>query len=394
MEDKLFSSVWSEDDEIGSKMKEVLDVMGRFSFSSFLNSVYHKLKSDDEVRRCTQEVRLCTSKMQMEYDRMDRGKLKFLNSIVTKDNHCYDTCHFLANKLRCSIAGSKRIFRKFHQRAKVADNRKRQLMGIGGQSDYASSLLGIPATSDVFGLGSYPESVTELFEAMKEFNEQLRNIFVLINEVVVRESEIRSDHEQCYDLLLDFLHECKGYFEGMFDSVEGVGSKNILCPGDIEKMRVENPDDGAFASALYHNTSQGGLRLWILREMYKVRESKGLTEVEQYLWGSDVEKVRRIRLAIENFGSLLPENLRIRSGKLPAKYAAMFMYWCGITNVKVESMFVDYFNKMYMKHGKYDVVLYNAINKSKNGIRNMKDDDVYLDFEHRILTFLKAKLSA
>ena len=61
MEDKLFSSVWSEDDEIGSKMKEVLDVMVRFSFSSFLNSVYHKLKSDDEVRRCTQEVRLCTS---------------------------------------------------------------------------------------------------------------------------------------------------------------------------------------------------------------------------------------------------------------------------------------------------------------------------------------------
>ena len=394
MQSNLFAEELSEDDEIGSKMKEVLDVMDRFSFASFLNSVYHKLKTDEQVRQCTAEVQLCTRKIQMEYERMENEKLKFLNSIVTKDNHCYTKCSYLANKLNGSIKSSREVFDKFHKRISPAENRKRKLRNMGARDEYEGSWLSKPATESMFGMEVYPECVTELFESMKEFNRQLCSIFVLIKEVVNQEAEIRNDREQCYTLLVDFLRECRGYFNSVFGNINGVSSKDVTCPAEIEKMRDENPDDGDFASAVYHNASQGGLRSWMFREMYKIKEAKGLTEVEQYLWGQDVEKVKKIRCAIENFDSLLPKDVTIRNNKLPAKYVAMFMYWCGITNVKIERTFAEYFNEGYSRKGMYELVNYPAVNKAKNSIRNIKYDNDYISLEKRIEYTIKNIVSA
>jgi hypothetical protein len=97
---------------------------------------------------------------------------------------------------------------------------------------------------------------------------------------------------------------------------------------------------------------------------------------------------------IENFDSLLPKDMKIRNGKLPAKYVAMFMYWCGVTNKKTESVFIDYFNDGYMEKGMYQTILYNAVNNAKNKIINMKSDKEYILFEKSLISIIKGKLSA
>ena len=71
----------------------------------------------------------------------------------------------------------------------------------------------------------------------------------------------------------------------------------------------------------------------------------------------------------------------------------MFMYWCGITNVKIERTFAEYFNEGYSCKGKYETVMYKAINRIKNTTRSMKDDKDYLLFSQRTNLMLKQKLS-
>lgn len=382
-----------EEDSIGSSMRLVAEKCEQVSIESFLMGVYHKLKSEEEVRKCNREVEDCVRKMQYEYERMDVEKTVFLRSIATRDNKCFDSCRFLAVKLRGSISGAKKVFKKFHIRARAHDNRLREMNGGDKRSEYESSYLSQPATSCMFGLQSYPECVRVLFDNMMLFNEQLKKVYLLIHEVVRREEEIRNDHEMCYELLKDFLRSSRTFL-ATINNLNDVNSENVVCENSIVQMRDEHKADDEFASALYHNVTPDALLTWVLREMCRIREAKGLTEVEQYLWGQDEEKVKRIRCAIENFDSLLPKDVTIRNNKLPAKYVAMFMYWCGITNKKTESVFIDYFNGGYVEKGMYQTILYNAVNSAKNKIINMKSDKEYILFEKCLISVLKGKLSA
>ena len=382
-----------EEDSIGSSMRLVAEKCEQVSIESFLMGVYHKLKSEEEVRKCNREVEDCVRKMQYEYERMDAEKTVFLRSIATRDNKCYDSCRFLAGKLRGSMSGAKKVFKKFHIRARAHDNRLREMNGGDKRSEYESSYLSQPATSCMFGLQSYPECVRVLFDNMMLFNGQLKKVYLLIHEVVRREEEIRNDHEMCYELLKDFLRSSRTFL-ATINNLNDVNSENVVCENSIVQMRDEHKADDEFASALYHNVTPDALLTWVLREMCRIKEAKGLTEVEQYLWGQDEEKVKRIRCAIENFDSLLPKDVTIRNNKLPAKYVAMFMYWCGITNKKTESVFIDYFNGGYVEKGMYQTILYNAVNNAKNKIINMKSYKEYILFEKCLISVLKGKLSA
>ena len=373
-----------EEDSIGSSMKLVAEKCGQVSMESFLMGVYHKLKTEDEVRACNREVEECVRKMEYEYRRMEDEKTEFLRSIATKDNQCYDSCRFLASKLKGSISGAKKVFGKFHIRAKIYENRRRRLKGGDTRSEYESSYLSQPAMSSMYGLDMYPECVKTLFMNMMLFNEQLKRMYLLIHEVVRREIEIRNDHEQCYELLKDFLRNSRTFLTTI-NSMSGVESRNVSCPKNIVQMRNDNEADEEFAAALYHNVTPDALLTWVAAQMLRIKESKGLTEVEQYLWGQDVERVMRIRVAIENFDTLLPADLKIRNGKLPAKYVAMFMDWCGVNNTKTERVFLEYFNNGYSRRGRYEPVLYVTFNKAKNIRRSEKEFDVFSDQVSRMV---------
>ena len=367
---------------MGGRMQDALTAMQDFSYSTFLNAVSHKMKTDEEIEEVSRYVAESVVKMQEEYGRMDRNRYWFLNTIVTNDNRCYETCHVLANRLRVSIGRSKKIFQKFHVRAKAGEKKKRELHGLEEKTVFSSSYLTLPATGDLFG-GEYPKCVDDLYKNMSLFNEELIKIYRLIRDVLNQEAEIRDDHEMCYGMLMEYLKQCKSFFSVFIEGME-VDEDCVLCPNDILKMREENPKDEVFASAIYHNVSPKSVKLWWLKESYRRRSKLNITAEEQYFWGEDVDKILKVRTVLGSFDNAIPEDETIRENKLPSKYVVMFMEWCGVLNTKDEKQFVEFFNKKYKEKGKYEIVSPKTVNNQKNKMLGFEDEKEYKIFARKL----------
>ena len=368
--------------KMGDHLCEAERVMGSISLDSLLYSLYVKSYDRSKVENMNVLLADGVTKVEREYERMqDYGRV-FLEEFATDDNKCYEGWELLVRKMRSSWSRTKDICQKFCRRMPASEKRTRSRMKLPAPNVFQHTLLSSENSQKVcFGLEAYPDCVGTLFNLMTRFSQKVLRIIALCRSIAEQEEEVRRNPEYARMLYERFRSR---YMRMFSPCLNALVSENINCSESLSALRDDNPSDMDFAPKAYHRYNRPDMGNLVVKELCVEYQHSGLTPDEQFLWGTDNPKrVKIFRRIIEEFDTLLPDDIRPRRNVLPGKYVAMMMHWCGVNyySGQVEKVFIRYFTEHYTKHGAWKMPDYTTVNKAKNRVQDMDSDREYMSFK-------------
>lgn len=344
--------------QIGSshveEMEKILSFIEAFDVHKLLYAISEKSLDEDAIVALSLDIREQNVKLERQKKYLFSYTRTCNKKYALEDNKLVDSSARLSHKMRSGISGIKKTVMAFYKKSR----RKHFPGGKEPQAIDKSLIATEEYMRDLFGLGSYPDCVKELFRDMVSFFNNMNECLVEARRSLSEEKEIREDQRRCLDLLETACEMCKKQQEFLYDTMKSdpaaqaaLLNSKLLQPGDenpVLKAWVNSPDDrGTFASDYFHNCSP--------KDVSKIAFYETITEAEgdpnliacMTLFGCGKEKARRINLAIECFDSLLPETCK--RNKIPAIHLFVFMKWCS-EGIGYET-FLNYFNKRYKEAG-------------------------------------------
>lgn len=186
-----------------------------------------------------------------EYKSLKEFENEFLNEYSTHNNQRYKLTSKMLSKIRSSLKKTKDIFLTYCP-PKHASIRKYNLYGVNRPSYFESSYICTSTYSvDIFGIENYPGCVKKLLNAMKEFFTNLVNCLRFCESIIIKEEEIRKDHNYCGFLAekcrRKMLKEIEGIMNFILANKTKVNNNPVM---DFRKKCEKDKDD--FASQAYH----------------------------------------------------------------------------------------------------------------------------------------------
>ena len=146
-------------------LDQIIQAAVLFEENHYLEAVRTKNMTEHEIMHLTEDVKLWHSRMRKESMKLAAFSEKFLDEFATDNNSRFQEAYEMFSKVRSTIAGSRKMFKKFCMRMM-----KNPVNPDASHSVYARSILSAHVvSSDLFGLHSYNDKVQTLYEEMKEF---------------------------------------------------------------------------------------------------------------------------------------------------------------------------------------------------------------------------------
>lgn len=368
-------------DKSTDTLELLIDKAQEFNSENVLEGLQQRHYDIEDVRMLLAHVREYHGKLQKEVIALLKFSQNFNQQYATDNNKCFDTASRLFNRLRSSIAGTRRLYRSFCPRinSQVLDSQGNPV----SRSIFTHSLLSAPLYSrQLFGLDSYPECVSELCHEMEGFFNDLVAGLKLCRDVLKKEREIRGDYRQVKAIYDNCYLEAVNTSRAMMAVID----RKALTTDEVTARKQKAHSLQEFVSDSFHSIDKSQFTLHAVIDALSKGRDNGLSEIETMLWNDDYDFVVEVRRVITGFDYLSPEGqMDHKTGlrKLSSQTVAMFMQWTGITGTGKEKQFVeDYFNKNY--HGNFQVVSSSAVNAAKN--RYTAEE--YEAFCNRIATLL------
>lgn len=342
----------------------IIEKAEEFEEERVLNGLEMRHYSVDEVQMMVVHVREYHAKLSKEIIALLKFSQDFNKQFATDNNACFDTASKFFNRIRSSIAGTKKVYKKFcptvRRQAPVKDGEELR------PSVFTHSALSICGYSrSLFGTECYHDCVAELCKELEGFFTDLVVGLKLCRDVMQQEKEIRGDYPTVLGIYNDSCKKVVRESRGLIQLIEqnhdtklDAMTQKKSCAKSIQSFVCES----------FHTVDKSQFQMHAVMDLVNKGRRNGLTEIESLLWNSNQEFVGDVRLAISCFDRIDPKGQMDRSSgiyKLSAKYVAMLMQWSGITGTGKEKQFVeDYFNKTYQ--GMYKCIGSSSVNGAKN----------------------------
>ena len=351
---------------IVDKSEETLNmIIGKaeeFDQERVLNGLDMRHYTQEEVRMLTSLVTEYHAKLQREIVALVKFAQDFNKQYATDNNKCFDTASRLFNRIRGSIAGTKKVYRRFClkrcRKGPVREGSEQR------QSVFTHSLLNV-GQHVLFGLETYDECVGELCRRMEEFFRDLVVALKLCRDVMQQEREIRGDLPRVLSIYETCCSQVVSESRGLMQALEKCGQVEA---DEMTSKKSCAQSVQQFVSDRFHTLDKSQFQMHAMMDVICKGRRQGLTELESMLWNNNLEFVQQVRTAIARFDELQPAGQMNRVThvcKLSARYVAMLMQWCGITGTGKEKQFVEeYFNHAYQ--GQYQKLSSSSVNAAKN----------------------------
>lgn len=324
--------------------------------------------SVDDVLMLTSLVEEYHGKLRKEIVALVKFSQNFNSQYATDNNKCFDTASRLFNRLRSSIAGTKKLYKKFCpllRRKGPCCNGQEQRPSV-----FTHSMLNVHQTL-LFGFEGYDACAEELYHTMEEFFGDLVVGLKLCRDVMQQEREIRGDYPRLLGIYESCCERVVNESRGLIQTLE---QYRDLTMDDVTLRKSAARSMQQFVCDGFHTYDKSQFQMHAVMDAISKGRRNGLTEVESVLWNNNREFVTKVRLVISRLDDLEPRGMKDRTTgryKLSAKVVAMLMKWCGITGSGKEQQFVEeYFNKNYK--GKYQTIGSSGVNSAKNKFTNME----------------------
>lgn len=378
----VYSTVVEKNEE---GLNQILIAAKNFEQDRVLYGLMIKRFDIQDVQDITNLVLEFRIKLRREITAVTKFAEVFNRLFATDNNKCFEVALKLFRKIRSSVSGSKRIYKKF---CKTVRTRYHGYMSMQTPSVYRKSMLaGGGFCRDLFGVDSYPKQVKDLCDELEAFFTDLKQIIMVCEEVINEEKAILADPKRLKDI---YDKDCILTRKQEQNAISLIRENKIDCNIDTITKTKSRKSLSEFLKEVFHRFSRKEFSDHIIYEAIATGLNNGMNGIEPILWKNNPKKARDVRMIIEHFDELEPAvrwNKKQNQYKIEGKEMLWLLKWAGLENGGHELNFVeDYFNKLYK--GQYLTVKANAVNTAKKKFIKEKFIPEYAAFCKKVESLL------
>ena len=304
----------------------------------FLEGIQRRGFSELKIQQLICIVRERLNMTRRELLRLSEIALTYNKLWATDDNNCFHDADKLFRKIRSTLKGTKIIYKKFtpicHQKAPSPDFRPSVFV--------KSTLAYAECGRDLYGLASYPESVTTLYAEMGAYFTNVVAVLVICHQELTKEAMISKDADLCLQLLNE---QCKTIVGEMKDVI-GMLSKEKASQDELLVKSKKSGSLKEFAQKGFHKYNIARITRFATSRAVESGAAFGLDDIESLYFVNDYEKGKKAKDIMKNFDMYADKG---RGKKMDTTAIAEFVCWTGLGLADG----YRYFSSKY--NGKYDL---------------------------------------
>lgn len=364
-----------------------------FENDKIFASIRSRDYDESDINLINAEVRISIAKIEKEYISLEKFSKEFNKLYATDHNQCYDTALKLCRKLRSTLAGTKKLFRKMCPiiRKKAGGNEAEKKLSVFDHS----YLTGLTFSKDMFGLESYPDCVKELCCAVSLFFCKLTGVMALCREIIAKENYIRCHPDLCYKIYKDNYDNVAKKSRDTIKYIENNSGITYQMNSLKERMDKAKSLQQVICDC-FHTYNESQFQNFVIFDTIAKGKKDNLSPIESLLWPNNHDLAKQVRFVITHLDDLIEPcklvGLKVlgRTDKKEGKHhiygpiIVMIMEWAGITGTGKEAKFNRYFNETYRG---------NLLPPGNSGTNGAKNNKKYTTEEYNLFVSEVSKLT-
>lgn len=330
---------WTDIEKSKDGILQILEVVKHYEKEGevrFIDGIQRRGFSECKIQQLICIVRERLNMTRRELLRLSEIALTYNKLWATDDNNCFRDADKLFRKIRSTLKGTKIIYKKFTPicRSKSPDKDFRPSVFVKSTLAYAE------CGRDLYGLGSYPESVSTLYAEMGAYFTNVIAVLVICHQELTRESMISNDADLCLQLLNE---QCKNIVTDMKDVID-MFSKEAAGHNELMEKAKKNGSLKAFAQQGFHKYDIASVKRYATSRAVESGAVDGLDGVESLYFVNNHEKGKLAKAIVMNFDTYADKG---RAGKMDSTAIAEFACWTGLGIAKGYSYFASTYKGSY-----------------------------------------------
>ncbi len=330
---------WTEIEKSKEGILQILEVIKNYEKDGevrFIEGIQKRKFSEPKIQQLICIVRERLNMSRRELLRLSEIALTYNKMWATDDNNCFRDADKLFRKIRSTLKGTKIIFKRFTPICRKDAPDKDFHPSVFVKSTLAYAECG----RDLYGLGSYPESVVTLYAEMGAYFTNVIAVLVICHQELSKEAMISSDAELCLQLLNE---QCKTIVDDMKDVI-GMLTKEVASQDELLQKSKKNGSLKSFAQQGFHKYNIACITRYATSRAVENGAEFGLNDVESLYFANDYDKGKKAKEIIDNFDNYAEKG---RGSKMDTIAIAEFICWTGLGMAKGYSYFVSTYNGSY-----------------------------------------------
>lgn len=330
---------WTDIEKSKEGILQILEVIKNYEKDGevrFIAGIQGHHFSEYKIQQLICIVRERLNMTRRELLRLSEIALTYNKLWATDDNNCFRDAEKLFRKIRSTLKGTKIIFKRFTPICRKPDPDKRFRSSVFVKSTLAYAECG----RDLYGLDSYPDSVSTLYAEMGAYFTNVVAVLVICHQELAKEAKISDDAELCLQLLNE---QCKTIVGDMKDVI-GMLSKEAAGQDELLKKSKKTGSLKTFAQEGFHKYNIESVTRYATSRAVESGAAFGLDDIESLYFVNDHEKGRKAKEIMTDFDIYADKG---RGKKMDTTAIAEFVCWTGLGMAKGYSYFVSTYKGQY-----------------------------------------------
>ena len=330
---------WTYIEKSKEGILQILEVIKNYEKEGdvrFIAGIQSRNFSEYKIQQLICIVRERLNMSRRELLRLSEIALTYNKLWATDDNNCFRDAEKLFRKIRSTLKGTKIIYKKFTPicRKNAPDKDFRPSVFVKSTLAYAE------CGRDLYGLDSYPDSVSTLYAEMGAYFTNVIAVLVICHQELAKEAMISNDADLCLQLLNE---QCKSIVSDMKDVI-GMLSKEAASKDELLEKSKKRGSLKTFAQEGFHKYNIAHITRYATSRAVENGAAFGLDDIESLYFVNNPEKGKKAKEIMNDFDIYADKG---RGKKMDTTAIAEFVCWTGLGMAKGYSYFVSTYKGQY-----------------------------------------------
>ena len=330
---------WTDIEKSKEGILQILEVIKNYEKDGevrFIAGIQGRHFSEYKIQQLICIVRERLNMTRRELLRLSEIALTYNKLWATDDNNCFRDAEKLFRKIRSTLKGTKIIYKRFTPIC------RKTISGRDFHSSVfvSSTLAYAECGRDLYGLDSYPDSVSTLYAEMGAYFTNVVAVLVICHQELAKEAIISNDAELCLQLLNE---QCKTIVGDMKDVI-GMLSKEVAGQNELLKKSKKTGSLKTFAQEGFHKYNIESVTRYATSRAVESGAAFGLNDIESLYFVNNPEKGKKAKEIMTNFDIYADKG---RGKKMDTTAIAECGCWTGLGMAKGYSYFVSTYKGQY-----------------------------------------------
>lgn len=330
---------WTDIEQSKEGLLQILKVIKNYEKDGevrFIAGIQSRGFTEYKIQQLICVVRERLNMTRRELMRLSEIALTYNKMWATDDNNCFRDAEKLFRKIRSTLKGTKILYKKFTPicRKNVPGRDFRPSVFVKSTLAYAE------CGRDLYGLNSYPDSVSTLYAEMGAYFSNVVAVLVICHQELTKEAQISSNAELCLQLLNE---QCKTIVGDMKDVI-GMLSKETAEQNDLLKRSKKKGSLKAFAQEGFHKYNIESVTRYATSRAVENGAAYGLDDIEALYFVNNPAKGLKAKEIMSSFDDYADKG---RGTKMDTTAIAEFVCWTGLGLAKGYRYFISTYKGSY-----------------------------------------------